>query len=269
MPFMNPTYYESQLCSKYYFSTGGPPNQTIDPLARYALKNLGKSFYFIASDYVWGTGSTKAAQKAVTDGGGRVAGSPRFVPLGTTDFSSEIRRIQAAKPDIVWPFVAGQDGITFLKQLTDAGVRDDVGIVMNYLDELFVPALSEETYRGAIYGNTYMMAIDNPENQKFVQKLRSKYGQDALISSFGMNMYNNMKLLQVAAKDLESWDKDEVAKNLARAAYNGPPGRVAFLPDTQYAAQDVYIAELQKGRKFNIVETVKAVKPNPGCTIAV
>jgi ABC-type branched-subunit amino acid transport system substrate-binding protein len=205
MPFMNPTFYEGGLCSEYYFSAGAPPNQTIDPLAAYAVEKLGKKFYFIGSDYVWGTGSIKAAKSAVAQAGGTVVGAPRFVPLGTTDFSAEIRRIQAAKPDIVWPFVAGQDGITFLKQLTDAGVRSDVHIVADYIDELIVPALSPETYTGIVNCSTYFMSVDSPENQKFLETLKGKYGGKAKISSFGMEMYNNMKLLQVAAKDLDKW----------------------------------------------------------------
>jgi urea transport system substrate-binding protein len=265
--FMNPTFYEGKLCSKLYFSAGAPPNQTIDPLAAYAMKHLGKSVYFIASDYVWGTGSTAAAKAAVQANGGKIAGSPRFVPLGTTDFSAEIRRIQSAKPDIVWPFVAGQDGITFLKQLTDAGVRSDVKIVADYIDELIVPALSPETYTGIVNSATYFMALDNPENKAFLGKLRSRYGQNARISSFGMEMYNNMKLLGVAAKDLKSWDDGQVAQKVAAASFTGPGGNIAFNATDHYATQDVHIAEIQKDASFKIVLSEKNVKPKPGCAI--
>jgi ABC-type branched-subunit amino acid transport system substrate-binding protein len=267
VPFMNPTFYEGLLCSKYYFSTGAPPNLTIEPLAKYARKNLGKSVYFIGSDYIWGTGSVKAAKQAVADVGGTVAGSPRFVPLGTTDFSAEIRRIQAAKPDIVWPFVAGQDGITFLKQLTDAGVRSNVQIVGDYFDELFIPALSPETYEGIVNCSTYFMNVDNAANKQFLQTLNSKYGNDAKISSFGMNMYNNLKLLEVAAKDLDGWDKDQVAQKLQDAEFEGPAGRVKFVPDSHHAEEDAYIGVVQKDGSFKIVETEPAVQPKPGCSI--
>lgn len=267
MPFMNPTFFEGGLCSPYFFSTGAPPNQTIEPLATYAVKNVGKTFFFIGSDYVWGTGSIKAAKAAVTAAGGKVVGKPLLVPFGTTDFSSEIRTIQAAKPDVIWPFVAGQDGITFLKQLTDAGVRAKVKIVADYIDELIVPALSPEIYTGIVNCSTYFMSINSPANKAFLQAMRSKYGAKAKISSFGMNMYNNMKLLEAAAQNMSSWSRDGVAKNLSHAAFDGPAGRLAFQANSHYAQADVYIAEVKKNGSFNIISTAKGVAPKALCTI--
>src|SRR5215216_6356207 len=125
--FLNPTYYEGLLCDQYYFSSGATPNQGIEPMADFAVKNLGKSFYFVASDYIWGTGSVAAAKPAVEAAGGSVVGE-EYVPFGTSDFTAVINRIKEAAPDVVFPFVAGQDGITFLKQLSDFGVRDTVEI---------------------------------------------------------------------------------------------------------------------------------------------
>lgn len=267
VPFMNPTFFEGGLCAPTFFSTGAPPNMTIDPLAQYAIDNVGKTFFFIGSDYVWGTGSIKAATAAVEKAGGKVVGAPLFVPFGTTDFSAEIRKIQAAKPDIVWPFVAGQDGVTFLKQLADAGVRDEVEIVADYIDELVVPALSPSIAEGIVNCSTYFMAVDNPANQKFLTDMRAEYGADSKISSFGMNMYNNMKLLEAAADGVDGWDGAEILKRLATAQIDGPSGRVAMQADSQYAAQDVYIAVVQKDTSFKVVATENDVKPDALCTV--
>ena len=63
--FLNPTYCEGPLCDPYCFSSGATPNQGIEPMAAFAVENLGKSFYFVASDNIWGTGSVAAAIPAV------------------------------------------------------------------------------------------------------------------------------------------------------------------------------------------------------------
>jgi urea transport system substrate-binding protein len=265
--FMNPTFYEGGLCDRSYFSTGAPPNQTIDPLAKYAMANLGKSVYFIGSDYIWGTGSISAGKSAVTGAGGRVVGTPAVVPLGTTDFSAQIRDIQSLKPDIVWPFVAGQDGITFLKQLNDAGVRKQVKIVADYIDELIVPALSPDVYTGIVNCSTYFMSLETPANTAFLQKMRGKYGQDAKISSFGMNMYNNMKLLEAATKGMKTWDKAKVIDALSSASFDGPSGALKFNPHSHYATSDAYIAEIQGDASFKIVQTEKQVAPQAMCSL--
>jgi urea transport system substrate-binding protein len=265
--YMNPTFYEGGLCAPNYFSTGATPNQTIDPLAAWTVKNMGKKIYFIGSDYVWGTGSIKAAVAAVTANGGSVVGKPTFVPLGTTDFSAQIRAIEQAKPDVVWPFVAGQDGITFLKQLTDAGVRQKVGVVADYIDELIVPALSPDVYKGIVNCSTYYMDHGSPANSEFLAKMRKKYGQDALISSFGMNMYNNMKLLEVAAKKAGKWDSAKVRKALVGATFDGPSGPVTFERTSQHATTNAYIAEIDASAGFKVIETVTDVKPQAFCSV--
>ena len=161
--FLNPTYYEGGLCDTYYFSSGATPNQGIEPMAAFAVKNLGKSFYFVASDYIWGTGSVAAAKPAVEAAGGSVAGE-EYVPFGTSDFTAVINRIKDAAPDVVFPFVAGQDGITFLKQLSDFGVRDTVKICADSIDELIVPALPPEVAAGIVNSSTYYMMLPNDAN---------------------------------------------------------------------------------------------------------
>ena len=45
-------------------------------MAAFAVKNLGKSFYFVASDYIWGTGSVAAAKPAVEAAGLRYVNIP-------------------------------------------------------------------------------------------------------------------------------------------------------------------------------------------------
>ena len=265
--FLNPTYYEGGLCDHYYFSSGATPNQGIEPMADFAVKNLGKSFYFIASDYIWGTGSVAAAKPAVEAAGGSVAGE-EYVPFGTSDFTASINRIKEAKPDVVFPFVAGQDGITFLKQLSDFGVRDTVKICADSIDELIVPALSPEVAAGIVNASCYYMALPNDANQAFLKTMREKYGEDALIGSFGMDMYNNMKLVEAAAQGLSEWSKDAVVDGLRKATFDGPSGPMTIDPENQHVVQNAYIATIQPDKSFKLEETIEKVTPKAGCTVS-
>src|SRR3954451_1353434 len=265
--FLNPTYYEGLLCDPNYFSSGATPNQGIEPMAAFAVKNLGKSFYFVASDYIWGTGSVAAAKPAVEAAGGSVAGE-EYVPFGTSDFTAVINRIKDAAPDVVFPFVAGQDGITFLKQLSDFGVRDTVEICADSIDELIVPALSEEVAAGIVNCSSYYMMLENEANKALLETMRAKYGDDALIGSFGINMYNNMKLVQVAAEGLDAWSKDAIAEGLRKASFDGPSGPLKTDPSNQHMIQNAYIATIQPDKSFKLEETIENVTPQAGCTIS-
>jgi urea transport system substrate-binding protein len=265
--FLNPTYYEGGLCDRYYFSSGATPNQGIEPMAAFAVKNLGKSFYFVASAYIWGTGSVAAAKPAVEAAGGSVAGE-EYVPFGTSDFTATINRIKEAAPDVVFPFVAGQDGITFLKQLSDFGVRDTVKVCADSIDELIVPALSPEVAAGIVNCSCYYMALPNEANQAFLKTMREMYGEDALIGSFGMDMYNNMKLVQAAAEGLGEWSKDAIVEGLREATFDGPSGPLTVDPENQHVIQSAYIATIQPDKSFKLEETIEQVTPNAGCSVS-
>jgi urea transport system substrate-binding protein len=48
-----PVQYEGQECSKNVFYTGAAPNQQIEPAIDWLLKNKGKNFFLVGSDYVF------------------------------------------------------------------------------------------------------------------------------------------------------------------------------------------------------------------------
>ena len=98
--------------------------------------------------------------------------------------------------------------------------------------------------------------------------MRSKYGDDALIGSFGMNMYNNMKLVQAAAEGLDEWSKEAITEGLREASFDGPSGPLKTDPSNQHMVQNAYIATIQPDKSFKLEETIENVTPNAGCTIS-
>jgi urea transport system substrate-binding protein len=265
---INPTFYEGfGLCNRYFFSTGAAPNQSIEPLVPYAIKNLGKSYFMVGSDYVWGTGSIAATKPIITAAGGTIAGE-EYAPFGTTDFSAIIQKISAAKPDVVWPYVAGQDGVTFLKQMQDAGVRQNVKIVANYLDELVTVALAPETAQGIINSSMYYRELDNDKNKAFLVELAKK-DPKPLMGSFGMCMYYGMALYGVAANTAGTTEKEALIDAMKTASFDGPAGVVTYFPANQHAKEDMYIAECQSDYSYKIIEKIPAVDPAiPDCSLS-
>ena len=45
-----------------------------------------------------------------------------YYPLGSIEFASEINKIKAAKPDVIWSTVVGGTNVAFYKQLNAAGI---------------------------------------------------------------------------------------------------------------------------------------------------
>jgi branched-chain amino acid transport system substrate-binding protein len=83
-------------------------------------KKFGKKWYFIAPDYAFGhallTGYNDIAGKL----GITVAGTD-LTPLGTSDFSAYLTKVQDAKPDVLVVMVQGDDLVNCLKQANSSG----------------------------------------------------------------------------------------------------------------------------------------------------
>ena len=60
-------------------------------------------------------------KKHIVHGGGTVAGE-EYVPLGGTDFSAIVNKIQVAKPDVIFNTLNGDSNVSFFKQMAAAGL---------------------------------------------------------------------------------------------------------------------------------------------------
>ena len=65
-----------------------------------ALPQLGKTWFFITADYVFGRALQDGATAFIEKNGGKVLGGVRS-PLGTTDYSSFMLQAQASKADVL------------------------------------------------------------------------------------------------------------------------------------------------------------------------
>src|ERR1043165_1870 len=100
------TLYEGGVCDRNIFCTGSTPAQTVEKLVPYVQKKWGKKVYTIAADYNYGQITAKWVKKYAQDNGGEVVQTD-FFPLDVTDFGPTIKKIQAAKPDLVMSALVG------------------------------------------------------------------------------------------------------------------------------------------------------------------
>lgn len=86
--------------SPWTFHEAMNPTITSQAVGSWTLQNLGKRWWVLYADYAWGkqnnAGFTRLAQKR----GGTIVGSTPY-PLGSTDFSGYLPKIQDAKPEVL------------------------------------------------------------------------------------------------------------------------------------------------------------------------
>lgn len=260
----NPTYYEGGLCQDYFFSTGALPNQQIEPFMPWIYENLGKSMYLIGSDYVWPRGSNAFIKAYFEKLGGKIVGE-EYVPFGITDFSASIKRILDAKPDVLYPLVAGTDGITFWKQL--GGYNFKGARASHSVSEAIVPGLDPAVAKGMVSASPYFMTVDNPVNKAFLAEYHKRLGDTAYVDTFGEALYDAVHLINEGAKRANSLEIGKLMDGIKGASFDAPQGSMTVDPATGQASLAFHIAEVQGNtwKDFKIIESKAGVAPAADC----
>src|SRR3546814_9250963 len=103
--------------------------------------------------------------------------------MGGTDFSGVIAKIKAAKPDVIYSTLNGDSNVVFFKQMAAAGKKSDVLPVMSFsIGEQEAQAMGPALVEGSYAGWNYFQTVDNPENKKFVETYKAKFGADAVVT---------------------------------------------------------------------------------------
>ena len=263
---MNPTYYEGKQCGKYYFSTGSVANQQFATSVPWIVENVGPRFFLAGSDYEWPRGSFDVLKPILEQAGGEVVGE-EYVPLGNTEWTALIRRIDAANPDVIGRLVAGADGVAFQANAYDFGLHDKMVTLTAGVGEAYFSGVRAEVRDGLYVSTDYTMAIDTPENQEFLRRYREIAGEAALLDPIPVHQYENTHLYALAVAEAGTTDKDAVAEALTEVRFEGPAGPVSFLKENHHAVLNYYLCRVDSRNNLEIVLTTENIEPDPQCRV--
>lgn len=153
------------------------------PRRRLSIKELGKKkIYLLGSDYVFPRTANLIIKKQLEAMGVELAGE-EYVPLGGTEFSTIISKIQEAAPDAIFNTLNGDSNVAFFKQFKDAGFTAESLPVMSVsVAEEEVRGIGTEYLAGHFTMWNYYQTVDSPENKKFVEAYKKAYGRDRVTS---------------------------------------------------------------------------------------
>jgi branched-chain amino acid transport system substrate-binding protein len=110
-----------KACTKYGIHYGYDTHALPVGTATAIVKNGGKTWYFITTDYAFGHALQKNTTQVIEKLGGKVLGSS-LVPLGTSDFSSYLLQAQSSGAQVIGLANAGDDTINSIKQAHEFGI---------------------------------------------------------------------------------------------------------------------------------------------------
>lgn len=252
---------EASDFSPYTFHEALNPHLTAGAVGRYAFPKFGKKVAFLTADYAYGHEMVRGFQEA-----GKAFGVESLVdirhPLGTTDFSALLPRIQALKPDILCISNFGRDQQIALKQATDFGMKKSMKIIAPILLYTGRVAAGPQAFEGVIGGTSYYWGIEDKiaSAKAFNDRFRKQHG-GKVPSDYGALGYGGVKTLLMAAKAAGSTDADKVIPALEALKYDYYKGPEYYRKCDHQSVQSVLIIESkatpQKGDAdvFNVLET--------------
>ncbi|MEM9061431.1 MAG: transporter substrate-binding protein [Pseudomonadota bacterium] len=256
------TLYEGGVCDMNNFCTGSTPAQTVEKLVPYTMNKWGKKVYIIAADYNYGQITAQWVQKYVRDNGGEPVAT-EFFPLDVTNFGPTIKKIQAAKPDMVMSALVGGAHVSFYRQYAAAGMNKSIPIASTTFGVGNEHKLiSAEEGDGMICAYSYFEEIESAANADFVGRFKAFVGDGApALNELAARSYEGAMLWAEAVKAAGTADRMPVIEALRGGlSYAGPSGPVTIEPKTNHALQNVYLAEL-KDQSFDILETYESQPP--------
>jgi urea transport system substrate-binding protein len=261
-----PVQYEGQECSKNIFYTGAAPNQQIEPSVEWLLKNKGKEFFLVGSDYVFPRTANTIIKEQLKAKGGKTVGED-YIPLGNTEVAPIIAKIKAALPNggVIYNTLNGDSNVAFFKQLKGAGMTPDKYPTMSVsIAEEEVKAIGVEYLLGQYAAWNYFMTVDTPANKAFVEAFRKKYGAERVTNDPMEAAYIAVNLWSQAANQAgDPYDLEKVRSAAIGQAMDAPEGPVKMFPN-HHISKTVRIGEVGSDGLFKIVyATPGPVDPQP------
>ncbi|BEP17303.1 ABC transporter substrate-binding protein [Pyrofollis japonicus] len=184
---------------------------------------------------------------------------PIYVKLGTTDYTSYIDKMIAAKPDIVFSSLWGGDAATFFKQAASKGLFKNIKAYLNPMlgatDTL--KAIGDENVPSGVdiwgsgrYWFNYPPHDVYSLNKSFVEKFKAKTGEyPPYVSGTSYTaLYAVKNAIELAYAELGKWPSpEELIKYLEGLTVAGPMGPVYIRPEDHQGVYYVYWGKLAKG----------------------
>ncbi|MEA5568572.1 urea ABC transporter substrate-binding protein [Anabaena sp. UHCC 0399] len=260
-----PVQYEGQECSKNIFYTGAAPNQQIEPSVDWLLKNKGKEFFLVGSDYVFPRTANTVIKSQLEALGGKTVGED-YLPLGNTEVTPIISKIKQALPNggIIYNTLNGDSNVAFFKQLKGAGLTPDKYPSMSVsIAEEEVKAIGVEYLKGHYAAWNYFQTVDTPANKKFVEAFKKEYGADRVTNDPMEAAYIAVYLWKQSVEKAGNTDLDKVRAAAYGQTIDAPEGKVTVNAN-HHISKVVRIGEVRDDGLFDIVYATPApVEPIP------
>jgi branched-chain amino acid transport system substrate-binding protein len=248
-----PSQVAGELCSPYFFTTSWQNDQTPQAMGEYLNQKGVKTVYLMGPNYA--AGKDMLAGVKSTFKGSVIAEDLTKWP-DQLDFSAELSKIRAAKPEAVFVFYPGAAGVQFLTQYAQAGLKGQIPLYTAFVVDALSLPLMKDLALGVPGAQHWVNDLPNEANKRFVTDFRAKYKRYP--SFYAAQTYDAVNLINsavVAVKgDLSK--KDAMRDAMRKADYASVRGPYRY-GNNHFPIQNFYLQETVKDAEGNY--TLKTV----------
>jgi branched-chain amino acid transport system substrate-binding protein len=238
-----PSQLAGELCSPYFFSTSWQNDQTPAAVGRYMNQKAVKNAYLVGPNYAAGKDMLAGVKATFT---GKIVGEDYTRWPDQLDFSGELSKVRAAKPDAVFVFYPGAAGVQFLNQYVQAGLKSQIPLYTAFtIDETTLPRQGENAL-GVPGAQEWVNDLPNDANRKFVADYKAKYKLSP--SFYGAQAYDAPLLANsaVAAVGGDVTRKADMIKAMEKAGFTSIRGAFRY-GNNHFPIQNFYLQDVVKG----------------------
>ena len=256
---------EANDFSKYTFHEALNPHLTAGAVGRYAFSKFGKRVAFLTADYAYGHEMVRGFLEVGKAFNVENLGDVRH-PLGTTDFSTLLPRLQALKPDILCISNFGRDQQIVLKQATDFGVKKTTQIIAPLLSHASRVAAGPQAFEGVVGGCSFFWGIEDKfaSTKAFNEAFRKMY-DGKLPTDYGALGYGGVRTVLEAVKKAGSVETDKVIAALEGLKYDYYKGPQYYRKCDHQSVQSVLVIQSKSKNMRNesdVFDVISTEEPN-------
>ena len=247
-----------ELCSPYVFSTSWNNDQTPQAVGLYMNQKGVKTAFLIGPNYAAGKDMLEGVAATFK---GQVIGRELTRWPDQLDFSAELSKARAAKPDAIFAFYPGGAGIQFITQYAQSGLKGQIPLYTAFtIDELSLPRLKDLAV-GIPGAQQWVNDLPNEANKRYVADYKAKYKLSP--SFYGSQTYDAAVLIDSGLKAVngDMTKKDDLRKALEKADFKSVRGNFKFGPN-HIPIQSFYLQDVVKQGDDYVLKTVATIVEN-------
>jgi len=242
-------------CNQNFFSTSWSNDQTPIAMGEVLNRRGVKKVHLVTGNYAGGRDMAAGLKLTFK---GEVVGEDFTRWPDQLDFSAELAKIRASKPDAVWIFYPGAHGAQFLTQYAQAGLMGQIPLYNSFTVDAITLPLQKELAMGVLGTQSWVWDLPNDANRKFVSEFRQRHNRYP--SYYAAQSYDAIALLDGALKQTggNTANRDALRAALRKADFKSVRGDFKF-NNNQFPIQTFYLQETVKDAGG--VFTVRTIEP--------